>query len=326
VYQLALTTLSMRVIIWTCQLEHYVRWSHKPQNGEVTPNGKMHAEFGHRAWDALELCFNLRGCGWNWSDGLHIPKETRPTSRFGFAITTALYFIIGITIFDIVHISVQSFDPNLSLPTGGSIYDMSLPPIPRYLRSSVICSLGGLVFWTAIEVAYLFSTLIGVVALQQRPSQWPPLFENPLLSSSLSEYWSKRWHQLFRQCFVSLGFKPMSFAAGRAGGVLGAFFVSGILHDFGLWGMGEGAEPSSMYTFFLMMGVGVVVENAWKSMTGYKVGGIFGRAWATVWLVGWSHLLIDVYCRKGVVASKFFPDGYRPSLVLLHFVRRFLKL
>jgi len=118
----------------------------------------------------------------------------------------------------------------------------------------------------------------------------------------------------------------MSFVAGRAGGVFGAFFISGILHDFGLWGMGGGTEPSSMYTFFLMMGVGVVVENAWKYMTGYKVGGIFGRVWATAWLVGWSHLLIDVYCRKGVVASKFFPDGYRPSLVLLHFVRRFLKL
>ena len=316
-----MTTLSMRVIIWTCQLQPYVR--HSPGvNNKATPNGP-----GRRAWDALELCFNLRGYGWNWSDGLRFPKETRPTtSRLGFTITTLFYLIIELIIFDFLHISVQSMDPNFELPTGGSIYDMSLPPIPRYIRSSIICLLAGQVFWISIEVYYLIGTLIGVVVLQQHPTQWPPLFENPLLSDSLSEYWSRRWHQLFRQCFVCLGFKPMSFIAGRAGGVLGAFLVSGLLHDFGLWGMGRGTEPSTMYTHFLMMGVGVVLENAWKYATGCRVGGMVGRVWTVVWLIGWSHLLLDLYCRKGLVASKFFADEYRPSVHAIHFARRILEL
>lgn len=314
-----MTILSMRVIIWTCQLQPYVR--HSPGDNGATPNGS-----GRRAWDALDLCFNLRGYGWNWSDGLRFPKETRPATRLGFTITTLFYLIIGLIIFDILHISVQGMDPNFELPTGGSIYDMSLPPIPRYIRSSIICLFAGQIFWISIEVYYLLGTLIGVVVLQQHPTQWPPLFDNPLLSDSLSEYWSRRWHQLFRQCFVCLGFKPASLVAGRAGGVLGAFLVSGLLHDFGLWGMGRGTEPSTMYTHFLMMGVGVVLENAWKYATGYRVGGMVGRVWAVVWLIGWSHLLLDLYCRKGLVASKFFADEYRPSVHIIRFARRILEL
>ena len=313
----------MRVIIWTCQLEPYVR--HNLRDNRATPNGKLDTGSYHRAWDALELCFNLRGYGWNWSE-IRFQKETRPTSRLGFAITTLFCLILGLIIFDIVHISIESMDPDFALPTGGSIYDMSLPPIPRYLRSSIICSLGGLLFGNAIELCYLFSAFIGVTVLQQHPAQWPPLFENPLLSDTLTVFWSRRWHQLFRQCFVCFGFKPMSFVAGPAGGVLGAFFVSGLLHDIGLWGMGRGTEPSSMYTFFLMMGVGIVLERAWKYMTGYRVGGIFGWVWTFVWLIGWWHLLFDLYCRKGLLAIRFFAEEYRPSALVTRFARHILKL
>ncbi|KAK2463446.1 hypothetical protein APHAL10511_004532 [Amanita phalloides] len=316
---LAMTTLGMRVIIWTCQPEHYVR-----HTSQTSCDHKPSAN--RRIWDALDLCGNVRGIGWNWSNGLHLPKETRSISRAAFASTTALQCVCWVLAFDFVHFSVQFFDPGFALPTGASIYDMSLPPIPRYLRSSMICFLAGLTFWSAIQMLYHVGTLVGILVLQQHPSQWPPVFGNPLLADSLSDYWAKRWHQLFRQCFVSLGFKPLSFFAGRAGGVLGAFFISGMLHDFALWGMGRGSEPSSMYTYFLMMGVGVVLEGFWKYVTGYRVGGILGRIWGVVWLTGWSHLFIDAYCRKGVVASIFFPDAYRPSLVLLRFVQRILML
>jgi len=39
--------------------------------------------------------------------------------------------------------------------------------------------------------------------------------------------------------------------------VLGAFLVSGIMHDFSVWGAGIGTELSSVTFFFLMMGVGM---------------------------------------------------------------------
>lgn len=105
---------------------------------------------------------------------------------------------------------------------------------------------------------------------------------------------------------------------------MGAFMISGVLHYLGLWGMGQGTEFWTVGTFFIMMGVGVVLEGVWKKLTGHKVEGILGKVWATFWLVSWGQLLIDAYCRKGVIASVFFPEEYRPSRLLLRLLRRVL--
>ncbi|KAF8638250.1 hypothetical protein AX17_002272 [Amanita inopinata Kibby_2008] len=327
-FSISLTTVGMRVISWTFQQEPFIRHPlvHKPHpvpNGSAVNNTTSDiATRKSLALDALELCCNLRGCGWNWSKGLHIPQETRPTTRAGFAYSTALSFLVGVLFFDCLHLAVQSFEPDLfMLPIGGSIYDPSLSPIPRYLRSSAISLLSGLTFYSAIQLSYHLGTLIGILVLRQHPSQWPPLFQYPWQANSLSDFWAKYWHQLFRHCFISLGHKPMSFLAGRVAGVLGAFLVSSMLHDFGLWGMGKGTDFMPIYTFFMMMGVGIVLEYVWKDVTGYRVGGVLGKAWLAVWLVGWSNFLIDAYCRKGLIASVFFPDGYRPTQILQRLIR-----
>lgn len=114
----------------------------------------------------------------------------------------------------------------------------------------------------------------------------------------------------------------MRYIMGRTGAVMGAFFVSAMLHYLALWGMGKGTEFWTLGTFFMMMGVGVILEGMWKELTGYRVGGILGKVWAAIWLVSWGQLLIDAYCRKGVVASVFFPEEYRPSLILWRLIHR----
>ncbi|KAG2041058.1 hypothetical protein BDR03DRAFT_946882 [Suillus americanus] len=38
--------------------------------------------------DTLDLVCNIRGCGWDWSQGLYTPPETHPiSSRLAFAIS-----------------------------------------------------------------------------------------------------------------------------------------------------------------------------------------------------------------------------------------------
>jgi hypothetical protein len=115
----------------------------------------------------------------------------------------------------------------------------------------------------------------------------------------------------------NLGARPLSLLVGRVGGVIGAFSVSGLLHDLGLWGMGKGLELQSVGGFFVMMGVGVVLEGMWKKSSGKMVGGWFGRLWATTWLIGWGHMLIDAWSRRGLVGSVFFADSVRPSKYLI---------
>ncbi|KAJ1302014.1 hypothetical protein OPQ81_000849 [Rhizoctonia solani] len=48
----------------------------------------------------------------------------------------------------------------------------------------------------------------------------------------------------------------------RVGAVMGVFLVSGLLHDFGMWGMGQGMDFRRVTGYFLVQGIGLVVEGA----------------------------------------------------------------
>jgi hypothetical protein len=315
--QLAFTTLAMRTIVWSLQRKPYRR-ANVLISGTHTINDDVWsppASMGQVAIDAFDLCCNLRGCGWNWSRGLQVPPEIRPTtSTTAFAMATFVFMNIHVLIFDIMHYSVQWFAPTtVGSPIGGSIFDPTIPPVHRYLRSSSMTLFSGLTIYCAISTVYLLCTLLGLLVFKQHLSLWPPAFRSPWFATSLTEYWAKCWHQAFRDNFISLGGKPLSKVAGRAGGVLGAFLMSGIFHDFGLWGMGRGSDFPSVGGFFLMMGVGVVLEGLWRKVSGRRTGGWIGRIWTLTWIIGWGNLLVDAWARKGLIGSLFLPTQLRPS-------------
>jgi hypothetical protein len=315
--------MAMRVIEWAFYREPLRRLPGTkdiPYDSDATQDSS--SDLKRAAWDALDLGFNLRGCGWEWSEGLKLPVEDRPVdSRSAFALATFRRAVRYILQFDTAYFVCQSFSPTtIGSPSGGTIFDLSLPPVIRYIRSSVIAYLGAYGVYCAIEACYDIATLVGVLVLRQSPTQWPHLFDVPWRATSLADLWAKRWHQMFRQCFICMGGKPFQFLLGRLGGVFGAFLVSGILHDWGLWGMGRGTEFSHVGGYFLMNGVGLVLEVMWKKMTGHKVGGPWGRVWAMSWSIGWANMLLDAWSRKGLLGSKFIPDSFRPLKIVVNIV------
>jgi hypothetical protein len=124
----------------------------------------------------------------------------------------------------------------------------------------------GLVVYTTLECGYSLLTLSvyilasffrfilpssGLLAYL-RPDEfkreaWPRLSNKPIYSSSLADFWGKRWHALFRRIFIVVGARPLSglirerlesiVGKGRmkmvkvAFGTLGAFMTSGVLHE-----------------------------------------------------------------------------------------------
>lgn len=42
--------------------------------------------------DVLDLVFNLRGCGWDWSQGLYVPPETHLVPLRGGSLCRAVFF------------------------------------------------------------------------------------------------------------------------------------------------------------------------------------------------------------------------------------------
>lgn len=144
-----------------------------------------------------------------------------------------------------------------------------------------------------------------------RPSQIPItqarfepfLFGEPHKSTSVREMWGKHWHSLLRRFFVLYGYRPVqsvarflgaSVALERALSVLGAFTVSGLVHEmcleailphFAHWDRvksipfslrgeplrmahkrGFGASNWASTRFFVMQGIAIVLEE-WCTKT-----------------------------------------------------------
>ncbi len=293
-------SIAIRVCIWTFQQEPYHR--DKPSSSKYV--------------DALDLVVNLRGIGWSWSKGLKLPGETRNTSsKPAFLLSTLKSFLFYLLAFDICHYVVQSFGPQtIASARGGSIWDPSLHPFMSLLRSFIISGLSGMTIHLSITAAYHFITILGVL-LGQSPNAWPPLFFNPYIATSILDFWG-RWHQLFRHNFIEFGGKPMMFLVGRAGMIFGTFFISGVLHYLGLWGMARGSDFTAAAGYFMMQGVGAVLELVFRSVVGTRVKGLFGWIWTYVWTIGWGILITEAWSLRGLMGSRFFPDGQRPAVII----------
>ncbi|KAL0954791.1 hypothetical protein HGRIS_003739 [Hohenbuehelia grisea] len=311
---LTLTTLAMRVISWTFQSEP--RRRRDPKTKPIPEDETTQSiSIKQACFDAGDLILNLRGIGWDWSIGLQVPPEWRTTSSITtFLAQTFASFVFHLVAFDHLHFTIQSFSPStIGAACGGTIFDASLPPVQRYLRSSFISFLSGLTIYSAIQLVYDLCTMIGLLVYRQTPAQWPPLFYQPWKATSLNEFWALRWHQLFRDQFISCGGRILLLLLGRPGAVMGVFFMSAVLHHFGTWGMGRGVDFASIGGYFLLMGVGVILEGFWKKLTGNRVQGLVGWIWTISWTIGAANNLIDAWSERGLIGSQFLPAEWRPS-------------
>ncbi|KAK0183843.1 hypothetical protein F5146DRAFT_988778 [Armillaria mellea] len=250
----------------------------------------------------VHLLTSLRGIGWNWGANVYVPPERRPTSsRLAFAGVTLISLLVHPLILDLIHYYIQTLSPDtFGSVNGGTILDGALPST----RSTYITFLSVIVMYCALQSEYDAATLIGVLVFHQDPTEWPPLFDDPWLSTSLSQFWARRWHQALKHTYVSFGVP----AAGRVGVVLGSFTASALIHYLGVWGMGHRAQFWDSGCLFLVSALGVLVEGAW----GREVGGMWGWMWTMCWLLFWSNYLVDAWAQAGMIGASPFPKNKRP--------------
>ena len=265
--------------------------------------------------DALDLATNLRGIGWSRSKSAHFPAETRPaSSRTVFCLYVLLSAVVQGFICSTLHIAVQAFSPEtLAVLSGGTIFDANLPPFIRYVRSSIITVTAAIGICFIVQVNYSVGTLIGVAVFRQDPAQWPPVIQAPWLATSVRDFWSRRWHQLFRRSFIVLGGWPLSIIFGNVGFIFGSFLASGIFHNVIVRMHNDSVEMWCMLFSFGMMGVGIVLEDVFASLTGRRVGGWKGWLWTMAWLLVWGSLIVDGFARGGMFASSSMLDSASPA-------------
>ena len=311
--------ITIRALGWALARKPLVRQL-RPMNS--TPSTLM---------DALELGSNFRGYGWDWSHGVHIPRETRPSNRLGFILYTALSAIAHAFAYCILTTAIRTFsrasfailDETLPFldrairvifPVGigelsvGSIFDQSLPFYLRFPRSSVISILGFACIYVGLRTYYDLCTIIGVVILGQDPTQWPLAFDAPWRATSLTDAWGRSWQQWLRQVFLTLGGYPLSFILGSTGIVIGTFLASAVFHHIGMMTLNSKNDFWRMLVGFEMMAVGINLERVFKYVTRKKVRGLAGWIWTMSWILLWANVLVEGFVKAGLFGFSTFLD------------------
>ena len=89
------------------------------------------------------------------------------------------------------------------------------------------------------------------------------LFKSPLLSTTLSEFWSKRWNIAFSEMISVTIYRPLKNKFGPAAIIIISFIFSGLLHEIAIsLPVGKGFGLPMLY--FIIQAIAILLENFFK--------------------------------------------------------------
>lgn len=126
-----------------------------------------------------------------------------------------------------------------------------------------------------------------------------PLFDSPLASRSLREFWGKRWNIAFTEMTNRIVFLPLAGRVGVKAALVLAFAFSGLLHELAI-SVPAQAGFGLPLIYFLIQGTGILVERFWQKR-GHRMNAVTGHVWVTAMLVLPMPLVFHTAFFDGVV-------------------------
>ncbi|KAJ7043077.1 hypothetical protein C8F04DRAFT_29225 [Mycena alexandri] len=272
-------------------------------------------------YDAFELIHTMRGVRWKFTQGTYVPAPTRPLARPAFLRATLRSFVTNFLLLDLLESLVKLF-PGVGTPTGGSIFYAGLPPVPRYVVSTLIHMLTGSALLAGFGMVYDLITLLAVVVFDSAPAGWPPITDAPWHAESMHQLWAHSWHQLLRNTFLVFGGYPGRWIAGDVGMLLGTFVASGLYHEFSIYTMGRGLDHT-VTLFFAAQGPILIGERLWRRITGRRVGGRIGRMWVYFVMFIAAQPMIDSWHKRGLGGGMVIMPVISPVRILLGTLQKY---
>ncbi|XP_027183708.1 acyl-CoA--sterol O-acyltransferase 1-like [Coffea eugenioides] len=134
-----------------------------------------------------------------------------------------------------------------------------------------------LIIWIlyCFHMYFALEIILAIVATMARVSlgaELEPTFNEPLFSSSLQDFWGRRWNLMVTRILRPSVYEPVHKLAEKLLGrelasvpaVLGTFVVSALMHELIFYYMGRARPTGKLTGFFLLHGVCMVVEVAAK--------------------------------------------------------------
>ncbi|KAF8313880.1 hypothetical protein DL93DRAFT_1139044 [Clavulina sp. PMI_390] len=266
----------------------------------------------HFIYDAFELMVTFRGFDWQFGQeiGLRKPDHWTPTTSRARFVFDSLYIVLrGLLLCDVSQTILQmagvlGVERHSMFAFGGSNM------LARYATSTALHFVSSILIIYGMEFIYGVCSLVGVLLCGSSPASWPPLFDNPWISTSLHDLWGRRWHQLLRRSCLIAGGYPLATVVARITSIakgnsssnpdkkslgrislhptpvaIGTLLTSGILHHWDYYAQRSGRMPGfSTIAFFSAQGAALALEREWKKITGKPVHGFWGWLWTLFWM------------------------------------------
>jgi hypothetical protein len=138
----------------------------------------------------------------------------------------------------------------------------------------------------------------------------PPLFSSPWTANSLRDFWGRRWHTFYNDCFYRLGYRPIRWIVmtlfnckpPRWLPALAVFVMSGLMHEYFLYA----ATGSSLYfsgnpipacgiqfAFFVIQVCAISIGDT------FFARGFMGRLYTILCMAITCHLFVVPYLLTG---------------------------
>ncbi len=202
------------------------------------------------------------------------------------------------------------------------------PPRSEWLWASVKTGFGAVLLWVVVRniAAEVLAGWVGMLGLilivhfgifELLSLFWrsiginaQPIMRSPLLATSLSDFWGRRWNLGFRQLTYDLVFRPIRARTDAAFAMLMAFLASGLIHDFVISfpACGGYGLPTA---YFLLQGYGILLE---RSTLGRRLGlgsGVRGWLFMAVWAGGPACILFHPWFVERVMVPFLGTIGAR---------------
>lgn len=243
---------------------------------------------------------NLRGVGWKWGLTLDkLPQVYRHNFLKSVLKEVIIHHILSNITVSILVLGMHNHD-SLFRALGYDNPSTQAEFFGDIIRTIVL----GTAAWSGLSLGYhLLALAVYLIyklfGLNFNNLSWPALLSHHVFTlDSVSSFWSQHWHFIFRRQFIILGYKPLYNLGSYLGskniskcfGIIGAFAVSGLMHEYGIRHAILTADQPSTYpsfTFFLISAFAIIAEYVFHFLTGKKVNGNFGRIWA------WSVLILS---------------------------------
>ena len=127
------------------------------------------------------------------------------------------------------------------------------------------------------------------------------LFNAPIRSSSLTEFWGKRWNIAFSEMASQIIYRPLIGPLGKTTALVSAFLLSGLLHEAAISlpvKTGFGLPMVYFVLHAVLMQIEQKLEKENRAIN-KKTG--LGRCWTIFWLVAPAPLLFHSYFLKGII-------------------------